>query len=67
MKVVECPKCRSRLFRLEGRFEVKEKYGWIVGEVYAVCPECGYRMPIFSNFFRFIILIFEFHPFSFIR
>ena len=52
MKIVECPKCRSRLFRLEGDFKVKEKYGWIAGEVYAVCSECGYRIPIFSNFFR---------------
>jgi len=47
-KILECPKCRSRLFRVE--YE-QLKYDMVCGKVYLVCADCGYKMKVNSNFF----------------
>lgn len=43
-EIIECPKCRCRLFRLE-REVVMNRHGGVV-ELYAVCSDCGYRARI---------------------
>lgn len=50
MKNLECPKCKSRLFKIEGR-NLKLKNGFVTGELYAVCADCNYRIAIHSSAF----------------
>ena len=43
-EIIECPKCRCRLFRLEKEV-VEDRYGAVV-ELYAVCSDCGHRVKL---------------------